>query len=136
MITRVLKRVALAVVGLLALAVAAGAWLWQAGGGCENSIQQRITSPDGQREAVVFERSCGATTDYSTQVSVLRHGGRLPNRPGNAFIYGHQVPLSVQWDAPLELRVAYPPGFQSLTEAQEIGGVRIRYAEDQSILAK
>jgi len=100
-------------------------------------------SPDGApaaegalREAVVFERNCGATTDFSTQVSVLPCGARLRNQPGNAFIYGHQVPLSVRWDTPSALWIAYPPGFRGLNEQPAVDGVMVRYAEDESVREK
>ena len=48
--------------------------------GCENSVLQDIPSPDGHRHAIIFGRDCGATTGFSTQVSVVpsvrdAHGG-------------------------------------------------------------
>ncbi|MFA9230271.1 MAG: hypothetical protein ACEQSU_05940 [Microgenomates group bacterium] len=44
---------------------------------CANSIIQSSPSPDGQHQAVLFERSCGATTGFSTQVSLLSEGELL-----------------------------------------------------------
>ena len=41
---------------------------------CENKVLSRVASPDGEMEAIVFVRDCGATTAYSTQVSVVRKG--------------------------------------------------------------
>jgi len=52
--------------------------------GCENSVLQDIPSPDGRRHAVIFERSCGATTGFSTQVSVVP-SVRDARGPGNVF---------------------------------------------------
>jgi hypothetical protein len=39
--------------------------------GCGNAVLQDLPSPEGRRHAVVFTRDCGATTAFSTQVSVL-----------------------------------------------------------------
>ncbi|MBI1810912.1 MAG: hypothetical protein HY035_01370 [Nitrospirae bacterium] len=39
--------------------------------GCKNAIIKEILSPDQKRKIVVFARDCGATTGYSTQVSLI-----------------------------------------------------------------
>ncbi|NCQ48226.1 MAG: hypothetical protein GW800_05015 [Sphingomonadales bacterium] len=51
---------------------------------CSNEVVTRIISPDGQREAVMFQRDCGATTGFSTQISVLESGDPLSGG-GNTF---------------------------------------------------
>lgn len=53
---------------------------------CENEIIKTVASPGGTYKAVVFQRDCGATTDFSTQVSVLPAGTKLPNSGGNVFV--------------------------------------------------
>lgn len=54
-------------------------------GMCENKIIQSIESPDSIRKVVVFERDCGATTDFSTQISIIKNGEHLENKSGNIF---------------------------------------------------
>ena len=65
---------------------------------CGNKVLTDVASPDVHNHAVVFERDCGATTGFSTQVSILPAGraisdggnvlivdddhGRAPNGPG------------------------------------------------------
>ena len=44
------------------------------------------TSQDGKSQLVVFQRYCGATTGFSTQVSLLPVGIRKPEGAGNTFI--------------------------------------------------
>ena len=39
---------------------------------CGDQIIAEAPSPGGEYRAIVFERDCGATTEFSTQVSVLR----------------------------------------------------------------
>jgi hypothetical protein len=52
---------------------------------CGNTIVATEFSPDHQRKAVLFERNCGATTGFSSQVSVLPADDDLPNEGGNVF---------------------------------------------------
>ena len=54
-------------------------------GMCENKIIQSIESPDSIRKVVVFERDCGATTDFSTQISIIKNSEHLENKSGNIF---------------------------------------------------
>jgi hypothetical protein len=43
-------------------------------------------SPDRTKKLVVFQRSCGATTGFSTQASLLSPDVKLADEIGNAFI--------------------------------------------------
>ena len=52
--------------------------------GCGNRVIEDLPSPDGRYHAVVFV-DCGATTDFSTQVSVLP-AGEAASDGGNVFI--------------------------------------------------
>ena len=53
---------------------------------CENELVGEHPSPDGQYKAVLFVRDCGATTGFSTQVSLLRSDELVKNGSGNLFI--------------------------------------------------
>lgn len=53
---------------------------------CGNEIYQEIFSPNAEYKVVVFERSCGASTGFSTQVSILAKQKKLSNNSGNVFI--------------------------------------------------
>lgn len=52
---------------------------------CANTVLVEYPSPGGQLKAVVFNRDCGATTDFSTQVSILPASSSLENEGGNIF---------------------------------------------------
>jgi len=54
------------------------------GGMCANDVIKEAVSPDGRKKVVVFQRNCGATTDFSTQ-AVLSVGRSLPDDGGNVF---------------------------------------------------
>jgi hypothetical protein len=61
---------------------------------CGNRVLVELPSPDGRFKVVTFERDCGATTDASTQVSIIPSGERLvtaptkfrSTHPGNVFV--------------------------------------------------
>lgn len=69
-------------------------------GFCENTIYQELASPNISRRAVVFERNCGATTGFSTQLSVLSANEELMNDSGNTYIVDGQpdfANLKLRW---------------------------------------
>ena len=41
---------------------------------CGNDVLSDVPSPNGSHHAVVFERDCGATTGFTTQVSIVGRG--------------------------------------------------------------
>jgi hypothetical protein len=80
---------------------------------CGNDIYQEVYSPDRQYKVVVFERNCGATTDFSTQVSILGATQELPNISGNIFVIdGHPdyAQVQVKWESDQAMEVTYSGG--------------------------
>lgn len=73
---------------------------------CGNRIDTQIVSPDKELKAVVFTRDCGATTSYSTQISVLNSGDTLPNEAGNVFIIDSGS-ARVYWKNAQTLKIEY-----------------------------
>jgi hypothetical protein len=84
---------------------------------CSNDVRSHLVSPDGTLEAFVFERSCGVTTPFGTQVSVEPAGDALPNSEGNVFQIirpdslagqpGGGLGVTVRWLGPRQLEVSY-----------------------------
>jgi hypothetical protein len=106
---------------------------------CANRQLQVVRSPDGKRKAVIFERDCGATTGFSTQVSVLPSGARLPNEPGNAFVAdtdhgatpsgpGGGPAIKVIWTSNTKLLIKHHPKARLFKAHPQVAGVTIRYA--------
>ncbi len=54
---------------------------------CGNDIVDEVDSPDGEYKVVVFERNCGATTGFSTHISILYNSEELSNSPGIFFLW-------------------------------------------------
>ena len=73
---------------------------------CGNDPINAEVSPNGELVAIAFIRSCGATTPFYTQVSILKAQGRLPNKSGNIFIIEGKHPVSASWEGNDELKIA------------------------------
>ena len=78
--------IGVAVVAVI-VAIPAGClyWLGTALDTCGDTPVQTVPSPSGSLKAVLFERDCGATTGFSSQVSILSHDENLGNEGGNVF---------------------------------------------------
>jgi hypothetical protein len=107
---------------------------------CVNTVLQTVPDPSQQLQAVVFQRDCGATTAYSTQVSILPVGARLPNDGGNTFVAdvnpdaaaalaAGTPEITVQWLAPDHLEVRHYPGVRIFRSEEQAEGVRITYQQ-------
>jgi hypothetical protein len=70
-------------------------------GGCGNETVRRAAAPDGVHDPILFQRDCGATTGFSTQVSVVAHGA-APRGGGNAFVADddHGKAADTPWHGP------------------------------------
>lgn len=86
----------------------------------------------------MFERSCGATTGFSTQVSVVAAGSELPNEGGNVLVLvppkgdprfraSGYARASVRWAAPTRLIIEFNKQATPLLQEQRIGDVSIEY---------
>jgi hypothetical protein len=81
------KKIALgitATIGVLAgILVLGGYWFFSGMCGADQYIS--LISPNGKYKAVIFQFDCGATTGFSTQVSILKINENLSNNPGNVY---------------------------------------------------
>jgi len=53
---------------------------------CGNQVLAETPSPGGRFKAVVLQHDGGATTGFSTQVSLIPSGDKVVTRSGNAFV--------------------------------------------------
>ncbi len=51
-----------------------------------NTIIEKVYSPDQNNVIYIFDRNAGATTGYSTQVSVIKAKAKFRNSGGNIFV--------------------------------------------------
>ncbi len=59
---------------------------------CANTVISSNPSPNIKWKAVLFERNCGATTGFSSQISLLEKNEELQNEAGNIYI-AHECSL-------------------------------------------
>ena len=107
---------------------------------CVNDVVSRLSSADGAHEAVMFQRDCGATTGFSTQISILETGAQLSGS-GNTFRADddHGVARAGEWGgswaemkwlAPDHLLVRYAAGSRIFEQDGEVAGVKITYQSE------
>ena len=94
--------------------------------GCENEQIQSHSSPGGTRKAVVFQRNCGATTGFNTQISVISTGANLPEEASVLVVNG-KAPIKVQWKSETSLSISELPSKEIIRQEREAEGVRITY---------
>lgn len=105
---------------------------------CENETLSIVAAPNGRVNAVLFTRSCGATTGVGTHISVLPAGVTLPNQSGNTFVAdsdhgrvptGTKGELSVQirWLSNSKLLIIYPEGSRLFHSADVEDDIHIEY---------
>ena len=104
---------------------------------CGNSVVSRSHSPDGRYEAVLFQRDCGATTGFSTQISVLEAGGAASGG-GNVFVADDDHGAAragdwggpwaeVEWLSPVRLRIRYAARSRVFEKRGAVKGVAVIY---------
>ena len=92
---------------------------------CGNEVSQTLLSPDGAHKAVVFSRDCGATTGFSTQISVVGASQQLPDEAGNVLVLDDKQNVFLRWQNANTLIVSYPKGATSFNKQTLVVGVRI-----------
>lgn len=106
---------------------------------CENRTIRESLSSDGRYMAVMFSRSCGATTETSTHISVVKVGELLPVT-GNIFVsdtdHGTSNPAAwggplviFEWASPRSLIIRKDPRSRVFRNEGRYGAVQVRYED-------
>lgn len=104
---------------------------------CENTVVSRLLAPNERHEAVMFQRDCGATTGFSTQVSIIDPGGDASG-VGNAFRADDDHGAArtgawggpwadMKWLSPDHLLVRFAAKSRLFEHDEDVSGVRITY---------
>jgi len=104
---------------------------------CSNTAVTTVNAPDGKHQVELFQRDCGATTGFSTQVSISEPGDEGAAR-GNAFVaddnHGAAVAaawggpwVNVKWTSPKALLVQFDAKSRVFKQVAEVKGVRVTY---------
>jgi hypothetical protein len=103
---------------------------------CGDEVTQRAVSPDGQRVAVSFVRNCGATTDFSTHVTLANAGEKADESDAIFVAQAGSAPRTPQggpraqlhWLGPKRLLIAYDSGAEVAFQVIRARDVTIDYA--------
>lgn len=123
---------------ILVISAFAGTWALERKGlgGCRNSENLTVDSPDGQRKAVVFLRECRG--DFSTHVAVWPLSLQMNHADlGNTLILvrtaentareSGAVEVGLKWESPASLLVTYPGHARVILREGDVAGVTVRY---------
>lgn len=108
-------------------------------GGCQNTVLNDVHSPDNLHRAVVFVRSCGATTDFSTNVSIVS-GARTVEGAGNVFTadtdHGQAIAspnggpkVAARWIDARMVEVRYDAHARVFQETARKEGISVQFAK-------
>lgn len=102
---------------------------------CKNEIIETIESPSKNKKVVIFQRDCGATTNGSTQVSILAPEAELHDgNGGNIFIVEDaKKDVIVEWKNDEELWIYSRNNIETYLKKEKLDGVSIVY---KNILAE
>jgi hypothetical protein len=99
---------------------------------CQNTLLSEDLRPGGPYRAVVFVRSCGATTGWSTHVSLLGIKRFSNSDSGNVFVGEGGGPSSsgvaVRWVDRDTLEISHERNMVLLKSEAQWESVRILYA--------
>lgn len=97
---------------------------------CSDQIRSESLSPDGTLKATWFVRDCGATTDFSTIISLHRPHDSYRDSDGFVFVTEGRGPLRVVWDGPRRLTIECTSCQRKLIfrMVTVVGGVDISYS--------
>jgi len=104
---------------------------------CRDNVVSTEPSPDGAWQAVLFQRDCGATTGFSSQVSVTRVGAAISGG-GNTFVadddHGNATKSSsggpwveLRWLSPQRLLIRYDKASRVFTRADTVSDISVTY---------
>lgn len=113
----------------LALIFLSSAALTGCGATCGNEISQTINAPSDHVRAVVFNRDCGATTGFNTQVSIVSVADALSNDEGNTLILVGTVSLQIRWQSDSVLQLDGLGSAKVFKQEKLVGGVAVIYGD-------
>ena len=102
--------------------------VWVAGcASCENETYARYPSPSGEKVAVAFERSCGATVGFNSQLSIVSASEKDFSETGNAVVLQGRRTIQLEWVSETELAVTLRRGERIYRSEAVVEGVSLKY---------
>jgi hypothetical protein len=107
---------------------------------CANEIIEEIPSPNKGFKAVIFTRDCGATTGYSTQLSIIDNSANLDNEAGNVLIMSDKTgdgltsdnggaKVNATWTSDTTITIYFDSRTEVRKQEPEINGIKASYEQ-------
>lgn len=114
---------------LFFLLVFSSIWLLSCGL-CDDTLRSKALSADGRLVANVYERNCGATTDFITIVNVQGTSDKFDGNEGPLFSAKGRYELSVAWTGPRTLLITCAKCSRKYVLREVIiqGGIDVKYS--------
>lgn len=97
-------------------------------GACKTIIHSSIPSPDGIKSIVVFEKECGATVGFNTQVSIAPAQGAFSAERYPPYVVSGPQEVLARWLGDEAVEVNIIPGAERTFKREErVGNVTIVY---------
>ena len=93
---------------------------------CGSELIQESESPNGKLKAVSFLYNCGATTDFSTQVSILDLDEAIDSS-GNVFTSKGKNNIRITWISNNELIIENTKSLNTYKKEKEFDSVSVTY---------
>jgi len=97
-------------------------------------VIETIPSPDGEKNAYIFSRNCGATTSVSYMLTILDVQEELENKAGNAFRADQS--FSAEWSDNDKMTIHYPSGTEIFKKKERVEQVTLLIKETKNIQRK
>lgn len=105
--------------------------------GCENTIYETILSPNRTHEVILYNRDCGATTGYSTHLSLaeveedIDSGSEIlvadadHGKANSHPVYQNLIDVRMRWINDHLLELSYDKNARIFTEKDKVGEITI-----------
>ena len=131
-----LKRVGIA--GIILAAIAIVLFIFDEFGMCGVDVVETIPSPDRKHRVVIYQHDCGATTDFSTQVTLDPLFAARPIVGGNIWSADADhggaprakwggPDVQIQWTSPTTLRLLHHLRARVFRAEKKVGSVTVVY---------
>lgn len=90
---------------------------------CANEVFETNKSPDSKYNIILFQRDCGATTGFSTQISIIPMNKKLTNNGGNIFSTdGHpnENMIDINWLSPTKVVISNIPPQKRIYKKEKV----------------
>ncbi len=99
---------------------------------CSDEVLSEVHSPDGVMTATLFIRDCGATTDFSSIVSIHRKGRGFRSEDDRVFVAKGRHDFDITWTGPnaLMIRCGNCAPKEVFRQTAKLGKIDISFDQD------